>query len=234
LVNIAGYVLSMRTTPHASLAVAVAAIRELIEQTRASRRMDSRTAQALDFALDGLGLMWEALEGEQQSYREYERDCVDFFEFAPHACVLTDLNGMVRRANRAAVELLGVTAAELLRKPLGSFFPAEQDVLTPGYLLEQTTRDGAPRTIHWRTSVHREAGGAEIEASVSEIGRPRGGATGLCWLLRPVARVEPAALENRTILDAQVAVPKPAIGIELGRAALPRDPPALDDRMPVG
>jgi PAS domain S-box-containing protein len=210
----------MRTTPHASLAVAVAAIRELIEQTRASRRVDAQTAQALDFALDGLGLMWEALEGEVQSYGEYERDCVDFFEFAPHACVLTDLNGMVRRANRAAVELLGVTAAELLRKPLGSFFPAGQDVLTPGYMLELTTRDSGPRTIHWRTTVHR----TEVEASVSEIGPPRGGVTSLCWLLRPLARA----------LDAQIAVPEPAVGIELGRTALPRDPPALDDRMPVG
>ncbi len=100
MANGAAYVLSMRTPPHASLAVAVAAIRELIEQTRASHPLDAQTAQALDFALDGLGLMWEALEGEQQSYEEYERDCVDFFEFVPLACVLTDLNGMVRRANR--------------------------------------------------------------------------------------------------------------------------------------
>jgi PAS domain-containing protein len=221
LVNIARYVLSMRTTPHASLAVAVAAIRELIEQTRASHRMDAQTTHALDFALDGLALMWEALEGEVQSYGEYERDCVDFFEFAPHACVLTDPNGVVRRANRAAVELLGASAAKLLRKPLGSFFPAGQDVLTkPGYLLERTTRDSGPRTLHWRTTVHR----TEVEASVSEIGPPQGGVTSLCWLLRPLARA----------LDAQIAMPEPAVGIELGGSALPRDPPALDDRMPVG
>ncbi len=185
MANSAAYVLSMRTPPHASLAVAVAAIRELIEQTRASHPLDAQTAQALDFALDGLGLMWEALEGEQQSYEEYERDCVDFFEFVPLACVLTDLNGMVRRANRAAVELLGVSAAELSRKPLRSFFPVEQ------------------------------AGGAEVEASVSEIGRPRGGVSGLCWLLRPVARSQPEGQAGGTVLDAEIAVPQRAIGVEL-------------------
>jgi PAS domain-containing protein len=196
----------MRTPPHGSLAVAVAAIRELIEQTRASHPLDAKAAQALDLALDGLGLMWEALEGEQQSYEEYERDCVHFFEFAPHACVLTDLNGMVRRANRAAVELLRVSPPELLRKPLRSFFPVEQELLmTPGYLLELTTRDSRARTIHWRTTVPRGSGGAEVEASVSEFGRPRGGATGLCWLLSPVARA----------LDAEIAVPQRAIGVEL-------------------
>jgi PAS domain-containing protein len=193
----------MRTTPHASLAVAVAAIRELIEQTRASHPLDAETAQALDFALDGLGLMWEALEGEQQSYEEYERDCVDFFEFVPLACVLTDLNGMVRRANRAAVELLGVSAAELLRKPLRSFFPVEQGlVMTPGHL-------------HWRTTVHHGAGGVEVEASVSEIGRPRGGVSGLCWLLRPVACTPPEGQAGGTVLDAEIAVPQRAIGVEL-------------------
>jgi PAS domain S-box-containing protein len=203
----------MRTPPHASLAVAVAAIRELIEQTRASHPLDAQTAQALDFALDGLGLMWEALEGEQQSYEEYERDCVDFFEFVPLACVLTDLNGMVRRANRAAVELLGVSAAGLLRKPLRSFFPAGQDVvMTPAYPL---TRDTGSRTIHWRTSVQGKAGSAEVEVSVSEIGRPRGGVSDLCWLLKPLAGAQPQAPTGGPVLDSEIAVPQGTIGIEL-------------------
>jgi PAS domain S-box-containing protein len=223
----------MRTTPHAGLAIAVAAICELIEHARASHHADAQTAQALDFALDGLGLMWEALEGKEQSDRDYERDCVDFFESAPLACVLTDLNGMVRRANRAAVELLGVSAAELLRKPLGSVFPAGHDVLTPGYLLDRTQESGT-RMLHWRTTVQGAAGAVEIEASVSKIGRPRGGVSGLCWLLLPAARAQPEAQESRVDLDAQIAVPQPAVGIEFGRAALPGDAPALDDGVPVG
>jgi PAS domain S-box-containing protein len=194
----------MRTTPHASLAVAVAAIRELIEQTRASRRLDGETAQALDFALNGLGLLWGALEGEQESHGQYERDCIDFFEFAPQPCVLTDLNGRVRCANGAAAKLLGVSVAELQRKLLASFFPPEHDVLTADCLLELTTHS-PPRAIHWRTTVQRKAGSTDVEANVSEIGRRRGSANGLCWLLLPLARV----------LDAEIAVPQRAIGVEL-------------------
>jgi PAS domain S-box-containing protein len=203
----------MRTPPHASLAVAVAAIRELIQQTRTSRRLDAQTHQALDFALDGLALLWQALEGEQQSYGEYERDCVDFFERAPAACMLTDANGTVRRANRAAVELLGVSAAELLRKPVGNFFPLEQDVLAPGYLPKLAAEEA--RVIHWRTTMHGRTGSATVEASVSGIGRPGGGVTGLCWLLRPLARAEARARGSATVLDAEVAVPQRAIGVEL-------------------
>jgi PAS domain S-box-containing protein len=195
----------MRTPPHASLAVAVAAIRELIEQTRASHGTDAHIVQALDFALDGLGMLWDALEGERESYVGYERDCVGFFECAPQACLLTDLNGVVRRANRATTELLGVRAAELLRKPLGSFFPPEQDVFAPGYLIKLTTAGGGARMVHWRTAMHLKAGIAEVEASVGGLVRPDGSLAGLCWLLR----------QSGEVLDAEIAVPKRAVAVEL-------------------
>src|SRR2546423_2579665 len=44
----------------------------------------------------------------------------------------------------------------------------------------------------------------------------------------------PAMSSHGSISDAQVAMPEVAIGIELGRGALPGDASALDDRVPVG
>ncbi|MBE9010106.1 PAS domain S-box protein [Pseudanabaenaceae cyanobacterium LEGE 13415] len=59
------------------------------------------------------------IEMERQRYQE-------LFEFAPDAYLVTDLYGVIREANRAAVRLFNVTHRYLIRKPLVSFIPEEQ------------------------------------------------------------------------------------------------------------
>ena len=105
----------------ANLAVAIAAIRELIEETLRSRRPDAETARALALGLEGMRALWEALISEDTDREQYERDCADVFDSAPEACVITDVNGVVRRANDAATRLLGAPRSALLRRPIDAF-----------------------------------------------------------------------------------------------------------------
>ncbi len=59
-----------------------------------------------------------AVEAERQRYR-------DLFDFAPDGYLVTDLAGVIREANRAAGELLGVAPRYLERKPLASYVAME-------------------------------------------------------------------------------------------------------------
>jgi PAS domain-containing protein len=61
----------------------------------------------------------ETLYAERERYRE-------LFEATPAAYLLTDTVGVVREANRRAVELLGVEHRLLVGKPLVAFVTAEQ------------------------------------------------------------------------------------------------------------
>jgi PAS domain S-box-containing protein len=57
----------------------------------------------------------DAIDRERQKYFE-------LFEFAPDACFLTDSHGIIREANLAASQLLGVPAQFLAGKTLPGFF----------------------------------------------------------------------------------------------------------------
>jgi len=57
-----------------------------------------------------------ALEAEQQRYQE-------LFEFAPDGYLVTDVQGVIQKANRAATVLLNVPPSMLSGKPLALYVP---------------------------------------------------------------------------------------------------------------
>jgi two-component system cell cycle sensor histidine kinase/response regulator CckA len=63
---------------------------------------------------EGLFASRQNLEAEHQRYR-------DLFEFAPDGYLMTDVAGMIKEANRAAIALLQVTPGFLVGKPLAIF-----------------------------------------------------------------------------------------------------------------
>lgn len=170
---------------HTALAVSVGAIRELIGEALRSRPADARTAKALDLAVDALDALWCALESKEQDDTRREEGRADFFEFAPACCVLTDVNGRVRCANRAAAELFGVAAGEIEHRPLAAFFAPQRQEFMPAYLLELIARGAEPAAIRWCASVG-PGGAVPVEVSVRETGRGRGRVSGLCWVIRPL------------------------------------------------
>src|SRR5512140_2217887 len=55
-----------------------------------------------------------AAQAERQRYQ-------DLFDFAPDGYLVTDTNGVIREANKAAAELLHVTQERLVGKPLAVY-----------------------------------------------------------------------------------------------------------------
>src|SRR6185436_18725171 len=63
---------------------------------------------------DSLATARERVEAERWSYQE-------LFEFAPDAYLMTEANGTIREANRAACALLGMAHGALIGGPLALF-----------------------------------------------------------------------------------------------------------------
>ena len=80
-----------------------------------------------------------AIEAERQRYH-------DLFDFAPDGYLVTDLAGVIREANRAAGELLGVAPRYLTRKPLASYVAMEDRAAFRGGL-NRLLRIGAARGL---------------------------------------------------------------------------------------
>lgn len=198
----------------ANLAVAIMAIRELLEDTLRSGHVDAGVARALRLGLQGMGALWDALVSEEEGHDAYERDCADFFDSVPQPCVITDVNGIVRRANAAAAELFGVPVAALRRRPLD---PGILSLPVKGLL-----RGACPARLQ------RGAEVVYLEVTVREMGRQRGRITGLGWLLRRVpASVQVYEQEKQPAQHGDVAEQVDARQVALVRVAL--QPEAVED-----
>lgn len=129
----------------------------------------------------------EALEAERHRYR-------DLFHFAPEAYLVTDPDGLVREANRAAAALLGVREQALVGKPLAVFVaPGARR----GFLAQLAHLPAAERLEDWELRLHpRRRGPVETAVSVAAVRGRDGVVEGLRWLLRDVTerkRAEEAA-----------------------------------------
>jgi len=199
---------------HDGLAVSVSAVRELLEEALRAGAADASAARALRLAGDALDALWCALESKEQDQARREHDLSEFFEFAPACCVLTDVNGRVRRANPAAAALLGVAAAEIEQRPLAAFFLLQQQALVPAYLRDLMARGTEPAALRWCTAVGGADGMVPVEVRVRETGRSHGRIGGLCWVFRPLGD-SPAVAS-----DAAVAAGAPRLDL----ARLPQTP----------
>lgn len=115
----------------------------------------------------------EALERERQRYRE-------LFDSTPAALLVTDMQGLVREANRRASRLLGATGRSLAGKPLVSFVDAEHRV---GFRERLARADQLHDAPPWALRV-KPRGGEPVTVTVSvSVTRNHGRPTGLRWLL---------------------------------------------------
>ncbi|MHB1560862.1 MAG: PAS domain-containing sensor histidine kinase [Isosphaeraceae bacterium] len=118
-----------------------------------------------------------ALEVERQRY-------MDLFDFAPNAYLVTDLNGVIREANRAAGELLGILPKHLAGEPLASYVMLDD---RPGFRTSLNRLLQVGRHEDWVVRIQPSRGGpydASITAAVirDSDGTPRG----LRWIVREV------------------------------------------------
>ena len=127
----------------------------------------------------------DALERERHRYRE-------LFELAPDLYLVTDLLGLIREANAAAIEMLNLQANFLVGKPLVTFIPEEG---RPAFRSELARiREGDGRDRHRLRLRLRPRRGAvfHADASVAVILDWRGVASGLRWLIRDITALEAA------------------------------------------
>jgi PAS domain S-box-containing protein len=117
----------------------------------------------------------EQLEAELAQYR-------DLFWSAPVAYLVTDLDGIIRRANLLASRLLGVPEPRLVGKPLAIYFPPSQQ---PAFRALLSSGRNADEPIEWETILRPR--GDEPIAVVARVGAARdvfGERVGLRWLVR--------------------------------------------------
>ncbi len=118
-----------------------------------------------------------AIEQERQRYR-------DLFDFAPDGYLVTDLVGVIREANRAAGDLLGVVPNYLMGKPLAAYLVLDE---RPAFRLGMRRLLQVGRRDDWVIRLQPRRGGpynASVTAAVvrDEDGTP----TALRWLIREV------------------------------------------------
>ena len=131
------------------------------------------------------------LEEERGRYQE-------LFDFAPDGYVVTDCNGIIADANRAASELFALDARFLVGKPLASFIVAEDRAAFRALLLE-----AAGRRHSWTGVVQPRAG----ENFPANFTLAIGDNTVYRWLVRDISErraAESALYEANQTLNALI------------------------------
>lgn len=147
-----------------------------IADTREAARK-GRDANALQYK--ELLASRDAIDRERQKYFE-------LFELAPDACFLTDSHGIIREANVAAGQLLGVPVQFLAGKTLPGFFdePARKACRHQLDLLH-----GSGRSDDWEVQL-RPRDGAPTDVSVSIARMTAGDRSlgGYRWVVRDISK----------------------------------------------
>jgi PAS domain S-box-containing protein len=139
----------------------------------------------------------DAIDRERQKYFE-------LFEFAPDACFLTDSHVIIREANAAASQLLGVPAQVLTGKTLSGFFdePARK-----AYRHQLDKLRGSERADDWEVQLRpRNGPPTDVSVSIARI-TARGKSLGAYrWVVRDICkRNELLASERKAREDAEVS-----------------------------
>lgn len=121
----------------------------------------------------------EALSRERQRY-------ADLFNFAPDAYLITDADGVIQEANRAAGTLLNCPQQFLIGKPLVVFVAREDH---RAFRLQLTTvrLEAMEKVEDWRITIQpRETSAFRAAMTAGAIQDPVSRLIGLRWLIRPV------------------------------------------------
>lgn len=116
----------------AGLATALNAVTEILNQRirqlgQRGPTLDERAhAEDLAVALEELNVVSEELNAQLRNLNEERERSAFLFDAAPYAFFITDLDGTIAEANRAAAALLNVLPHRLAGKPLIAFVAQEQ------------------------------------------------------------------------------------------------------------
>ncbi|HEY9811998.1 MAG TPA: ATP-binding protein [Candidatus Sericytochromatia bacterium] len=119
----------------------------------------------------------------------------DLFEFAPDCYLLTNSQGVITEANRAAAKLFNLPQKYLLNKPLITFVVEQerQDFVNELLRLQQKER-----VQEWEL-VMQARNGLSFDAAITVAGmyNPDGGLVGMRWLVRDITARKQAEAQRR-------------------------------------
>ena len=121
----------------------------------------------------------DAIDRERQKYFE-------LFEFAPDACFLTDSHGVIREANVAAGQLLGVPGQFLAGKTLPGFFdePARK-----AYRHQLDQLSGSERSDEWEIQLRPRGGPpTDVSVSIARMAARNKSPAGYRWFVRDISK----------------------------------------------
>jgi PAS domain S-box-containing protein len=141
----------------------------------------------------------DALEIERSRYRE-------LFELAPDPYLITNQQGHVSDANRAAGEMLKVERRLLIGKPLQVFVPPAE---RSDFCAKMRQAQDGQAPIEWRMRVMTRTGAlVDVAAAVGSVLDRQGAVVGLRWSLRDITsqvRAEDRLLDRNAELERRVA-----------------------------
>ncbi|MBD2388018.1 PAS domain S-box protein [Cylindrospermum sp. FACHB-282] len=118
------------------------------------------------------------LEAERQRYQ-------DLFEFAPDGYLVTNAQGIIQEANRAAAELLNVSKHFLVGKPIINFIHLDERQRFYSELIQLSESDRVREILARLQQRHGEIFDAALTVAV--VRNPYGKPAALRWLLRDIS-----------------------------------------------
>jgi PAS domain S-box-containing protein len=180
----------------------------------------STALEELRIAGEELQQQNEELAAARQLAEEERQRYQDLFDFAPDGYLVTDLEGMIRQANRAAADLLGVRPDFLFDRPLISYV-APQDRQRFHIYLNRAQEPDARWMGEWELEMLPKDG-SPFPAALSVAPSHRGEQVmTLRWLLRDISASKRA--EERERLLAQIEEDREALEVLTGYLAQERD-----------
>jgi PAS domain S-box-containing protein len=149
----------------------------------------SAAIESLRAAYEELRLQGEQLLLSQRTLEEARREYQELFDFAPDAYIVTDAEGIIRRANSAVSALVGYARRYVIGKPLVTLVhpSASRRFLLNLQRLQTGAGDGVEEWEMLFRARRREPP-IDVAVRVAPM-RDRGGTlTGLLWLLRDITR----------------------------------------------
>lgn len=164
------------------------------------------TVEELRTALEGLVVAGEELEAHQSHLihsgarsEDLQRRYQALFALAPEAYLVTDAFGMVREANRAAAELLGVRLEFINGKAL-ALFVGEED--RRQFRAGLAALPGAPTLQRWPVHMRRrDRTPFAAEVTVRTVKERDGAVRSALWQLRDVSEQVRVQQDLRSLTD---------------------------------
>jgi len=144
------------------------------------------TREAPRKARDASALQYKELLASRDAIDRERQKYFELFEFAPDACFLTDSHGIIREANEAASQLLGVPAQFLAGKTLRGFFdePARK-----AYRQQLDQLRGSERSDDWEIQLRSRNGSpTDVSVSIARMTARDNSLGGYRWVVRDISK----------------------------------------------